>query len=79
MRGVLLSNGWQKAAVAAKLAPMSTIAWSHHTAGDAMPSLDLRGVFLIEANSTLPEIPLRNTPQARRHIIKFIVILLRSR
>ena len=27
--------------------------------------------------STLPEIPPRNTPQARRHIIKFIVILLR--
>ena len=65
--------------VLAKRPPMGSIAHSHHMAGDARASLDLRGVFLDEANSTLPEIPLRNTPQARRHIIKFIVILLRSR
>ena len=32
-----------------------------------------------EVSSRVPEIPPRNTPQARRHIIKFIVILLRSR
>ena len=44
-----------------------------------MPSLDLRGVYLIEANSTLPEIPPRNTRGVRRHLINFIVILLRSR
>ena len=65
--------------VLAKRPPMGSIAHSHHMAGDARSPLDLRGVYLIEANSTLPEIPLRNTPQARRHIIKFIVILLRSR
>ena len=72
-------RGGNLAAVAAKLAPMSTTAWSHHMAGDARASLDLRGVLLDEANSRVPEIPPRNTPQARRHIIKFIVILLRSR
>ena len=60
-------------------APMGTTAWSHHMAGDARSPLDLRGVFLIEANSTLPEIPPRNPPGARRHIINFIVIQLRSR
>ena len=59
--------------------PMGSIARSHHMAGDARSCLELRGVFLYGMNSTLPEIPLRNTPQARRHIIKFIVILLRSR
>ena len=73
------SNGWQMAATPAKRPPMGSIAQSHHMAGDARSPLDLRGVYLDEANSTLPEIPLRNTPQARRHIIKFIVILLRSR
>ena len=36
----------QTAAPAAKRPPMSTTAWSHHMAGDARPSLDLRGVFL---------------------------------
>ena len=59
--------------------PMSTIAWSHHMAGDAWPSLELRRVMLNEVSSRMPEIPPRNTPQARRHLIKFIVILLRSR
>ena len=58
---------------------MGSIARSHHMAGDARPSLELRGVFLNEVSSRVPEIPPRNTPQARRHIIKFIVILLRSR
>ena len=60
-------------------APMSTTAWSHHMAGDARASLDLRGVFLDEANSTLPEIPPRNTRGVRRNMNKFIVIMLRSR
>ena len=59
--------------------PMSTIAWSHHMTGDAWPSLELRRVMLNEVSSRMPEIPPRNTPQARRHLIKFIVILLRSR
>ena len=68
----------QTAAPAAKRPQMSTTAWSHHMAGDARPSLDLRGVFLNEMNSTLPEIPPRNTPGAHRHIIKFIVILLEA-
>ena len=58
---------------------MGSIAHSHNLAGDARSPLDLREIFLSEANSTLPEIPPRNTPQARRHLIKFIVILLRSR
>ena len=67
------------AATAAKRPPMGSIAHSHHMAGDARASLDLRGVGLNEMSSRVPEIPPRNTPQARRHIIKFIVILLRSR
>ena len=58
---------------------MGSIARSHHMAGDARSSLDLRGVGLNEVSSRMPEISPRNTPQARRHIIKFIVILLRSR
>ena len=65
--------------VAAKRPPMGSITHSHHMAGDARASLDLRGVFLDEANSTLPEIPFRNTRGVRRHWNKFIVILLRSR
>ena len=65
--------------VTAKRPPMGSIAHSHHMAGDARASLDLRGVFLDEMNSTLPEIPSRNTPGTRRHLNKFIVILLRSR
>jgi hypothetical protein len=48
-------------------------------AGDARASLDLRGVFLDEANSRVPEIPPRNTRGVRRNMNKFIVILLRSR
>ena len=63
----------------AKRPPMGSITHSHHMAGDARASLDLRGVFLDEANSTLPEIPFRNTRGVRRHWNKFIVILLRSR
>ena len=58
---------------------MGTTAWSHHMAGDARPCLELRGVFLNEMNSTLPEIPPPNPPGARRHLNNFIVILLRSR
>ena len=54
-----------------KKLPMGSIAHSHHMAGDARASLDLRGVFLDEANSTLPEIPPRNTCGVRRNIIKF--------
>ena len=57
--------------VLAKRPPMGSIAHSHHMAGDARASLDLRGVFLDEANSTLPEIPPRNTCGVRRNIIKF--------
>ena len=64
------SNGWQMAATAAKRPPMGSIAHSHHMAGDARASLDLRGVFLDEANSTLPEIPPRNTRGVRRNMNK---------
>ena len=40
----------------------------------------MRGVFLDEANSRVPEIPPRNTRGGvRRNMNKFIVILLRSR
>ena len=35
------------------LPPMSTIAWSHHMAGDARSCLDSRGVVLIKANTPL--------------------------
>ena len=77
--GQRASNGWQMAATAAKLAPMSTIAWSHHMAGDARPCLELRGVFLNEVNARMPEIPHLNTRGTRRHSNKFTVILLRSR
>ena len=65
--------------VAAKRPPMGSIAHSHHMAGDARASLDLRGVLLDEANSRVPEIPPRNTRGVRRNMNKFIVILLRSR
>ena len=55
--------------VAAKRPPMGSIAHSHHMAGDARPCLELRGVFLNEMNSTLPddfahvplEVPLEKT------------------
>ena len=69
--GQRASNGWQMAATPAKRPPMGSITHSHHMAGDARASLDLRGVFLDEANSTLPEIPPRNTCGVRRNIIKF--------
>ena len=49
---------------------MGSIAHSHHMAGDARPCLDLRGVFLDEANSTLPEIPPRNTRGVRPNMNK---------
>ena len=52
-------------------APMSTTAWSHHLAGDAWPSLELRRVMLIEVNSRMPEIPPHNTRGVRRHWNKF--------
>ena len=65
--------------VLAKRPPMGSIAHSHHMAGDARASLDLRGVLLDEANSRVPEIPPRNTRGVRRNMNKFIVILLRSR
>ena len=69
----------QMAAPAAKRPPMGSIAHSHNMAGDARSPLALRGVFLIEANSMLPEIPPRNTRGVRRNMNKFIVIMLRSR
>ena len=69
----------QMALLAAKRPPMGSIAHSHNMAGDARSPLELRGVLVIEVNSRMAENPHRNTPQARRHIIKFIVILLRSR
>ena len=50
-----------------KIMPMGTIAWSHHMSGDASPSLELRGVFLVEVNSTLPEIPFHKTRGVRRN------------
>ena len=65
--------------VLAKRPPMGSITHSHHMAGDARASLDLRGVLLDEANSRVPEIPPRNTRGVRRNMNKFIVILLRSR
>ena len=77
--GDCTGNRQRMAATAAKLAPMSTTAWSHHMAGDARPSLELRGVFLNEVSSRVPEIPPRNTRGVRRNMNKFIVILLRSR
>ena len=40
---------------------MGSIAHSHMMTGDASPSLELRGVFLNEVNSTLPEIPFHKT------------------
>ena len=52
-------------------APMSTTAWSHHLAGDAWPSLELRRVMLIEVNSRMPEIPPHNIRGVRRHWNKF--------
>ena len=61
------------------LPPMSTIAWSHHMAGDARPSLELPRVFLNEVNARMPEIPHLKTRGTRRHSNKFTVILLRSR
>ena len=65
--------------VLAKRPPMGSITHSHHMAGDARPCLELRGVFLNELNSTPPEIRPPNPPGTRRHLNKFIVILLRSR
>ena len=65
--------------VLAKRPPMGSIAQSHHMAGDARPCLELRGVFLNEANSTLPEIPTNDPPVTRRNLINFIVIMPRSR
>ena len=61
----------QMAAPAAKRPPMGTTAWSHHMAGDARPSLELRGVFLNKMNSTLPEIPRQNTRGVQRSMNKF--------
>ena len=61
------------------LPPMSTIAWSHHMAGDARPSLELPRVFLNEVNARMLEIPHLKTRGTRRHSNKFTVILLRSR
>ena len=61
----------QMAAPAAKLPPMSTTAWSHHMAGDAWPSLELRRVMLIEVNSRMPEIPPHNTRGVRPNMNKF--------
>ena len=59
--------------------PMSTIAWSHHMAGDARPSLELPRVFLNEVNARMLEIPHLKIRGTRRHSNKFTVILLRSR
>ena len=76
-RGILILCGVK--VHLAKRPPMGSIAHSHIMAGDARSPLDLRGVFLIEANSRVPEIPPRNTRGVRRNMNKFIVILLRSR
>ena len=50
---------------------MGSIAHSHHMAGDTSPCLDVRGVFLNEANSTLPEIPFQNARGVRTSMEKF--------
>ena len=76
-RGILILCGVK--VHLAKRPPMGSIAQSHHMAGDARPCLELRGVFLNELNSTPPEIRPPNPPGTRRHLNKFIVILLRSR
>ena len=53
------------------LPPMSTIAWSHHMAGDARPSLELPRVFLNEVNARMIEIPFQNTRGVRTSMKKF--------
>ena len=61
------------AAAPAQRAPMGSIAHSHHMAGDTRSCLDVRGVFLNKANSTLPEIPfqIQNTRGVRTSMKKF--------
>ena len=54
-----------------KIMPMSTIAWSHHMAGDARPSLELPRVFLNEVNARMLEIPHLKIRGTRRHSKKF--------
>ena len=53
------------------LPPMSTIAWSHHMAGDARPSLEQPRVFLNEVNARMIEIPFQNTRGVRTSMKKF--------
>ena len=54
-----------------KIMPMSTIAWSHHMAGDARPSLELPRVFLNEVNARMIEIPFQNMRGVRTSMKKF--------
>ena len=51
--------------------PMSTIAWSHHMAGDARPSLELPRVFLNKVNARMIEIPFQNARGVRTSMDKF--------
>ena len=53
------------------LPPMSTIAWSHHMAGDARPSLELPRVFLNKVNARMIEIPFQNARGVRTSMDKF--------
>ena len=50
--------------------PMGSIAHSHIMAGDTRSCLELQGVFLVEVNSTLPEIPCHNTRGVRTNMNK---------
>ena len=54
-----------------KIMPMGSIAHSHIMAGDTRSCIELRGVFLVEVNSTLPEIPSYNTRGVRTNMNKF--------
>ena len=50
---------------------MGSIAHSHIMAGDTRSCLELQGVFLVEVNSALPEIPSYNTRGVRTNMNKF--------
>ena len=50
---------------------MGSIAHSHIMAGDTRSCLELQGVFLVEVNSTLPEIPFHKTRGVRTNMNKF--------
>ena len=53
-----------------KIMPMGSIVHSHIMAGDTRSCLELRGVFLVEVDSTLPEIPFHKTRGVRTNMNK---------